>query len=194
MMPRRAWTTAERRDTRHLMTALLSLTFQGAHMKKKRGNYRNINKLGLVFCLFLLSTTMALLGQGSRKWIGTWELNLEESIFRNSEDNGPPWKSRTWSIAAIAGGIAITDDLVPAKGAAIHQEYTVPSDGTEVPLEHLPDFTISFSLVDDNTFELMTKTESSSSTERFVVSSDGNSLTHTFVGVPTNTDVYDKQP
>ena len=163
-------------------------------MNKKRGKCNNINKMGLGLCLFLISTTGILFGQRSEKWIGTWELNLEQSTFRNTEETEPPWKSRTWAISAVAGGIRITDDLIPTKGSPIHQEYTVTSDGAEVPLEQLPDFTISFNRVDDSTFELITKTESSSSTERFWVSPDGNSMTHTFVGIPTNTDVYDKKP
>ena len=163
-------------------------------MTGKRGRCGNIGMSGIGLWLLLTLTTGTSFGQRTENWVGTWELNLEESTFRNSEETEPPWKGRTWTITAVAGGLTITDNLVPTKGTPIHQEYTVTADGGEVPIERLPDFTISFRRVNDSTFELVTKTESSSSTERFVVSPDGNSLTHTFVGIPTNTDVYDKQP
>ena len=86
--------------------------------------------------------------QSPDPWIGTWKVNVAKSKY----SPGPAPKSSTMVIAAADGGIKVTNDTVPATGAATHTEITAKLDGKDAPMKGNPNVdTSAFTKIDAET-------------------------------------------
>ena len=152
--------------------------------------------LGLVLAGSLVSA------QSAEPWVGTWKLNLAKSKFTP----GPPPKSNTLKIEAVAGGTQKhTFDGIDAQGQVTHSERLAKFDGTDVPVQAVAPAsttatTNAFRRTGDHSFEVLAKTGGKlTTTNRIVVSADGKTLTQTTTGTNaqgqtvSNVTVYDKQ-
>lgn len=149
-----------------------------------------------------LSTTSWVSAQSADPWIGTWKLNLAKSKF----DPGPPPRSNTVKIAAVADGSQKqTFDGVNAQGQTFHSERVTTFDGADVLLQAVSPpstalTTNAFKRLGDRSFQVTVKADGKvTSTSRIVVSPDGRTLTQTTTGTNAqgqainNTAVWDKQ-
>src|SRR5438045_2239061 len=85
----------------------------------------------LILTLALLSGTVALIGQSSDAWMGTWKLNVAKSKY----DPGPAPKSNVIKHEPWEGGLKATADTVDAQGRAGHTEWTGKYDGKNYPIK-----------------------------------------------------------
>lgn len=103
-------------------------------------------------------------------WIGTWELNLEESTGRLPA-------SRTLRIETVQEGLRLNLD----SWGMVSVEITLPYDGTTVelvsPQGHVA--TYSSRQLENNSFDLINSLKGGTFTLRFAVSADGTTLTRT---------------
>ena len=111
--------------------------------------------------------------------IGTWKLNVAESIFRVS----PAIKRETIKIEAWEDGLKISADIVDAQENKIHAEAAYKLDGKDYPIKGHPlADTISAKRIDERVTESVLKKDGKviHSAKR-VISSDGKtwSLTRT---------------
>ena len=118
-------------------------------------------------------------------WVGTWKLNVAKSRF----DPGPPPKSNSLNIEAVAGGgQKHTFDGVNAQGEKTHSERTTTFDGADVPVQAtLPPSnsvtTNAFRRTGERSFEVTSKVDGKpTTTTRVVLSTDGKTLTNTQSG------------
>src|SRR5262245_60565176 len=114
--------------------------------------------LAIVLCL----TARNAIGQSRNedKWIGIWKLNKAKSSA------GAP-ESATTTIEAISGGIKVISQTVNARGATNRTEYIAKYDGQPVPVTGAaPDATASVTRIDNNTFEVVTKSQGTTTVGR----------------------------
>jgi hypothetical protein len=136
--------------------------------------------------------------------VGTWKLNLAKSKY----SPGPPPKSGTTKITAVAGGINLVADGVDDKGQATRASYTAKFDGKDYPekatIGGKPNpnnaDAIAWKKIDDYTYESTAKLKGQvMTTTHYVISRDGKTRTNTVTGkdaqgqTVNNTLVYEKQ-
>ena len=144
----------------------------------------------IVFC-FAVSGAFA-----ADVFSGTWKVNLAKSKY----DPGPPPKSQTSKIDAIAGGLQFTNDGVNAEGKPTHSEWSGKFDGKDNAVKGDPNRdTAALKKIDDYTFEITNKKGGKVvGTIRAVFSRDGKTRTQTGRGTnaqgikTNNTVVYEK--
>lgn len=150
-------------------------------------------KLAVVAMALVSGSAVLAFGQSADPWVGTWKVNLAKSTF----NPGPvPATARTVKLEAEQGGLKATFRRENAKGQPIPHKL----DGTEYPLEGRPNSTHSFKRVGSRGWERSVKVDGKVVfTARWVVSSDGNTMTVTQKGknnqdkTVSNVIVYDKQ-
>jgi hypothetical protein len=132
----------------------------------------------------------ALLGQTGAvpaKWIGTWELDVQKSIFGTSLFPGAPAglkiASQTLRIEQTAREIRLSGDTVVSDSGGSHSGHDDNSlrlDGKETVIGP---FSFSFKRIDDSTFDIASKLNSGDrnlgEVSHFAISSDGRTLTET---------------
>jgi hypothetical protein len=150
----------------------------------------------------ILVTASVGLAQGPEPWVGTWTLNLAKSTF----NPGPPPKSNTLKIEAVAGGAQKhTFDGVNAQGQLIHSERVTKFDGSEVAVQAAQPpskavVTNTFRRLDNRSFEVVGRSDGKvTTTTRVVISADGKTMTQTAAGTNaqgqkvSNTTMWEKQ-
>jgi len=148
--------------------------------------------LGLSLFIFLIANHVIAQVSTGDKWIGTWKLNKEKS------SKGAP-ESSTNTIASIPGGIRMISQSVNARGATTRTEYAAKYDGQDVPVTGAAaDATAAVTRIDSNTFEVVMKSQGTTSVARHVISADGKTRTVTQTLTIGNTEakmvlVYEKQ-
>jgi hypothetical protein len=136
--------------------------------------------------------------------VGTWKLNLAKSKY----NPGPPPRSGTTKITAVAGGIKLVADGVDDKGQATRVSYTSKFDGKDSPekatIGGKPNpnnaDAIAWKKIDDYTYESTAKLKGQVvTTTRYTISRDGKTRTNSVTGKDAqgqsvnNTAVYEKQ-
>src|SRR5262245_1510313 len=145
---------------------------------------------------FAISTVVAL---GADNTIGTWKLNIEKSKY-----TGPPMpvKSLMLDRGAVDGGVKQASTGERVDGTPIKAGFTAKYDGRDVSVSGNSQYdTIAIKQVNANTLTDTRKKTGGKyqATSRYVVSSDGKTMTVTTKG--TNADgkdftavfVFDKQ-
>ena len=144
-----------------------------------------------------IALAVALGGTAFAQAVGTWKFNLAKSKYQQ----GQAPKSITLLYEAAGAGIKVTVDGVAADGSALRYSYTANYNGKEIPVVGNPDAdTSARTRVNATTTKLVNKKGGKIlSTETFVVSADGKTLTITTAGKDAkgqNADsvaIYDKQ-
>ena len=145
--------------------------------------------------LFVILLAANVLGQSPNqdKWIGTWKLNKAKSA------SGAP-ESGTTTIEAIPSGIKVVSQSTNRTGATTRTEYAAKYDGQEVPISGAaPDATAAVTRIDENTFQVVIKSQGTTTVARNVISADGKTRTVTQTLTIGNNEnklvlVYDKEP
>ena len=129
-----------------------------------------------VLALMLLVASVR--GQPSDRLAGTWVLDVGRSTFA-----GPPPKSQTTRLEALAGGIREIVERVNADGSTTRWDVTVKYDGRDYPVTGDPTRdTVAFTKLDDRTVDVVNKKGGTIvSRMRIVVAADGRSRTNTAV-------------
>jgi hypothetical protein len=124
----------------------------------------------------LLLAAAILLGQRGNApdlWIGTWKLNAPKSRF----EAGALPKTSTMTFQQASGGVTVINDWVNAEGVRSHIEFTAKYGGNVVSVKGLPGNSVRVSRVDAHTFDVVQVSSDFSITTRWVVSTDGKTLT-----------------
>ncbi len=160
-----------------------------------KGNTLKTLRFGLL--VGLVAAASVALAQGTAdRLIGTWKLNLERSTFLDGEGEprDAPWLDRTWTFEVAGNVVVVKGEITPTKGDPITSEYTLPIDGAPVPMEDAPEgYALAFERVDDNTFRLVTRTSITEIVDQFEISLDGQSMTHSVVGIEQTIGRFDRQ-
>jgi len=136
--------------------------------------------------------------------IGAWRLNLAKSMYHRP---GPPPRSGTTTIEAVAGGIRLVADGVNAEGQATHTEYTTLFDGKDYPWKSTiagnpnpNQDAVAVRKIDNYTYEITDKLKGQVLTvRRWVISRDGRTRTSKVTGrnaqgqAVNNTLVFERQ-
>ena len=160
-----------------------------------KGNTLKTLRFGLLIGL-VAAAGFALAQTVTDRLIGTWKLSLERSTFLDGEGESrdAPWLDRTWTFEVAGNALMVKAEITPTKGDPITSEYTLPIDGVRVPMENAPEgYTLAFERVDDNTFRLVTRTSITEIVDQFEISSDGQSMTHSVVGIEQTIGRFDRQ-
>jgi hypothetical protein len=140
----------------------------------------------------------ALLAQAQESLFGTWKMNAAKSKY----SPGPAPKSNIAKWEAFQGGVKLTVDVVPAKGATQHYESSGKFDGKDNPVKgNNPDGDeMAFSKIDAHTYAAVTKKGGKTTlTAQIVVAADGKTRITTQTGTDSqgqtvnNTMFYEKQ-
>ena len=135
----------------------------------------------LVVVAGALTIAVALLAQSQESIFGTWKMNAAKSKFTP----GPLPKSSIAKWEAYQGGLKLTLDQEPAKGATQHWEVSGKFDGKDNPVTgNNPDAdTMAFSKIDDHTYQVAQKKGGKPTlTSRIVVAKDGKTRVTTQTG------------
>ena len=152
----------------------------------------------LVVVAGALTIAVALLAQSQESIFGTWKMNAAKSKFTP----GPLPKSSIAKWEAYQGGLKLTLDQEPAKGATQHWEVSGKFDGKDNPVTgNNPDAdTMAFSKIDDHTYQIVNKKGGKPTlTARIVVAADGKTRVTTQTGkdgqgqTVNNSQFYEKQ-
>lgn len=117
-------------------------------------------------------------GQSLDLLIGTWHLDIPESVF----PAGPlPYKRVTTKIERSANGIRVIYDMVGLRGGITHWEWSGNIDGADYPLQGVEEvITNSYSRIDDHAYKLTMKVEGRTTTiTDITISPDGRVMTAT---------------
>ena len=150
--------------------------------------------INLAVALVLVGT---LLAQAQESLFGTWKMNAAKSKYTP----GPVPKGNIAKWEPFQGGVKLTVDVVPAKGATQHYESSGKFDGKDNPSKGNPyGDTTAFSKIDARTYETVTKNGGKTTVmSRIVVAADGKTRVTTQTGknakgeAVNNTLFYEKQ-
>ena len=133
--------------------------------------------------------------QGAEAWVGKWELNPAKSVYGFS----PKPEMSVSKIEPAEDGWRMSQDTMDAQGTTTHTEAFVKFDGRDYRVTGLANATWSLLIIDDHTYELLSKRNGRVTTRtRTVVSADGQTRVSTTTGtnaegqVVTNVAVYEK--
>ena len=121
------------------------------------------------------------------KWVGTWELDVQESSFGKILFPGAPvdftFLSQRAKLEQATDRLRISADIVYSDATGthkVHEESDVSLDGQETVIGP---GALSFRRIDDSTFDIIsrmnTRNTSVGQVSHFAVSSDGQMLTET---------------
>ena len=109
-------------------------------------------------------------------WFGTWELNLEKSIY----NPGPaPYKRASYRIEPLKDGVKVVYDMVRPRGGVTHMEWTGRLDGMDYAVQGVEEYvTNAYREVSDREWDVVLKVDGRvAATSRITLSADGNTMT-----------------
>jgi len=144
--------------------------------------FSRIGVLTLVSSFALLSQTAVV-----PKWVGTWKLNVQESIFGTILFPGAPVDftllSQRAKLEQATDRLKISADIVYSDASGthkVHEETSFSLDGQETVIGPA---SLSFRRIDDSTFDIIsrlnTKNTNVGEVSHFAISADGTTLTET---------------
>lgn len=140
-------------------------------------------------CALAVIISVAVLGQKADipKWVGTWELDVQESSFGKILFPGAPVDftllSQRAKLEQATDKLKMSADIVYSDASGthkVHEETSFSLDGQETVVGP---GSLSFRRMDDSTFDIIsrlnTKNTNVGEVSHFAVSSDGQTLTET---------------
>jgi hypothetical protein len=121
-------------------------------------------------------------------WFGTWELNLEKSIYNPGP---PPYKRASYRIEPLDSaqgkpqdGIKVVYDMVRPRGGVTHMEWTGRLDGMDYAVQGVEEYvTNAYRAVSDREWEVVLKVDGRvAARSRISLSADGNTMTTVTTG------------
>jgi hypothetical protein len=154
-------------------------------------------RIRLVLLIAFLSVALPVRAQVPPALLGEWRLSVEKSVYVP----GPaPYRRGTMVVEMLGDQVRFSYDLVRPRGGTQHMEWTGRFDGSDYMVQGVDDYvTYAYTMVDANTYEVVTKLEGeTAAVSRVTISPDGRTVTTTTGGKNprgeeiTNTTVYEK--
>ena len=122
-------------------------------------------------------------------WFGTWELNLEKSVY----NPGPaPYKRASYRIEPLDSargkplddGIKVVYDMVRPRGGVTHMEWMGRLDGMDYAVQGVEEYvTNAYRALSDREWEVVLKVDGRvAARSRISLSADGNTMTTVTTG------------
>jgi hypothetical protein len=114
-------------------------------------------------------------------WFGTWELNLEKSLYNPGP---PPYKRASYRIEPWEEGVKVVYDMVRPRGGLTHMEWTGRLDGMDYAVQGVEEYvTNAYRAVSDREWEVVLKVDGRvAARSRISLSADGNTMTTVTTG------------